>query len=165
MNYPSGKKEAVVLSGGASQGAYHAGVLRALMNGEVPALGYENPENPDLGYKKVDPQVITGTSAGGFNAAALLSHIEGENPNPADFIEELWLDRLSRTGTSCGNRVFRFRGSLTPFIDPRCLFSNPIRPMLDLFEDANFFARESVKRGRQFHELAARIEVVHRFVF
>ena len=79
-----------------------------------------------------------------------MSHIEGDNPNPADFIEELWLERLARTGTTCGNGVFRFRGALTPFLDPRCLFTNPIRPVLDLFEDANFFARESVRRGRQF---------------
>ena len=140
MNHLNGKKEAVVLSGGASQGAYHAGVLKALLDGHVPALG----------YKRLNPDVITGTSAGAFNAAALLGQIEAQNPHPAEYIEEAWLDRIARTGSSCGSGVYRVRGDLTKFLDPACLISNPLRPMLDLIQDFNFFAGETVQRGRQF---------------
>ena len=62
--------QAIVLSGGASQGAYHAGVLKALFRGESPATNYE----------PLQPDVFTGTSAGSFNAAALLGEIEAREP-------------------------------------------------------------------------------------
>src|SRR5438128_1634762 len=57
---------ALVLSGGGSYGAYEAGVIKALIAG---APGYSN--------SPVDPAIITATSAGAFNAAALLSAPDG----------------------------------------------------------------------------------------
>src|SRR5262245_37362930 len=96
----------IVLSGGASQGAYHVGVLKALLNGESPATHYH----------PLIPEVFTGTSAGSVNAAALLGEIEASSPKPADHLERLWLDRIARTGTSCGSGVYRFRGNPTRFV-------------------------------------------------
>ena len=138
MTDGNGTKYAVVLSGGSSQAAYHAGVLKALFHGD----------SPELGNEKLDPDVISGTSAGALNAVTLLGQIEAGNPHPADYVEEMWLERIARTGISCGNGVFRLRGNLAKVFDPGCLISNPLRPMLDLIQDVNFFARESVERGQ-----------------
>ncbi|MEQ1825187.1 MAG: patatin-like phospholipase family protein, partial [Pirellula sp.] len=133
-------RNAVVLSGGASQGAYHVGVLKALFNGESPATNYQ-PLRPD---------VFTGTSAGSINAAALLGEIEADNPDPIGYLEKLWLERIARTGTSCGSGVYRVRGNPARFADFGCLITNPLKPPLDILQDLNFLAQESVRRGRQF---------------
>ncbi len=140
MSDANGIRNAVVLSGGASQGAYHVGVLKALFKGESPATNYE----------PLRPVVFTGTSAGSVNAAALLGEIEAENPDPTGYLEKLWLDRIARTGTSCGSGVYRVRGNAARITDIGCLITNPIRPALQLLQDANFLAQESVRRGRQF---------------
>jgi len=140
MNSANGTSHAVVFSGGASQGAYHVGVLKALIDGESPATHYQ-PLRPD---------VFTGTSAGSVNAAALLGEIEAGNPDPVGYLEHLWLDRIARTGTSCNSGVYRLRANPTRFADFGCLITNPLKPALDLLQDANFLARESVRRGNQF---------------
>lgn len=140
MNDDNGIRNAVVLSGGASQGAYHVGVLKALFNGESPATNYQ-PLRPD---------VFTGTSAGSINAAALLGEIEAGNPDPIGYLEKLWLERIARTGISCGSGVYRVRGNPARFADFGCLITNPLKPPLDLLQDLNFLAQESVRRGRQF---------------
>ncbi len=140
MNEANGISHAVVMSGGASQGAYHVGVLKALFNGESPATNYQ----------PLRPEVFTGTSAGSINAAALLGEIEAGNPDPTGYLEKLWLDRIARTGTSCGSGVYRVRGNAARFTDFGCLISNPLKPALELLQDLNFFASESVRRGRTF---------------
>jgi predicted acylesterase/phospholipase RssA len=76
--------------------------------------------------------------------------MEANNPNPTDYIEQLWLQRIARTGTSCGSGVYRTRGNPARFFDFGCLITNPLKPPLDLLQDANFLARESVRRGSQF---------------
>jgi len=119
-----GLSHAVVLSGGSSQGAYHVGVLRALLRGDSPATG----------YKPLRPDVFSGTSAGAVNAAALLGEIEAGNPDPVQHLEDYWLSRVARTGTSCGNGVYRFRGNPLAFADLGCLITNPLKPAIDLFD-------------------------------
>lgn len=140
MNDNSKITQAVVLSGGASQGAYHVGVLKALLNGESPATNYQ-PLTPD---------VFTGTSAGSVNAAAMLGEMEAGNPDPAAYLEELWLGRIARTGTSCGSGVYRMRGNPSRFTDFGCLITRPFQPALDLIQDIGHLARESVQRGNHF---------------
>lgn len=140
MRVASPVSQAVVLSGGASQGAYHTGVLKALIRGESPATNYE----------PLRPNVFTGTSAGSINAAALLGEMEANNPDPTAYLERLWLDRIAQTGTSCGSGVYRVRGNAARFTDFGCLITNPLKPALQLLGDVNFLAGESVRRGRQF---------------
>ena len=148
MSGDIGQKHAVVLSGGAAHGAYHAGVLKAL---------FEKKGIPATGDRALDPDIITGTSAGAFNATSLLAQIEAGNPNPAEFVEDAWLNRIARTGISCGSGVFRIRGNVARMLDPGCLL-HPVRQMLDLVQDANYFAGEAVQRGRHFIASTERIE-------
>ena len=139
MNDLGKKRVAFVLSGGASQGAYQVGVLEALCDGKSPSTD----------FVETFPDVLTGTSAGSFNAAALLGEMEAKNPDPIGYLKDLWLNRLAKTGTSCGNGVFRVRADPRSFFDFGCLISDPLRPGMDLLRDFNFLVQESVRRGRQ----------------
>ena len=143
-------KQAVVLSGGASQGAYHVGVLKALFNGASPATGELAKLNGRPAFQKIAPEIFTGTSSGSLNAAAILGELEAGNPDPIGYLENLWLDRIARTGTSCGSGVYRIRGNLARFADFGCLITNPLKPALDLIQDVNTLAQETARRGTQF---------------
>ena len=61
--------QAITLSGGGAYGAFEVGVIKALMGGHAAVTAGE----------ALDPQIFTGTSAGAFLAAVLLST---EAPTP-----------------------------------------------------------------------------------
>jgi NTE family protein len=91
-----GKKKALVLSGGGGRGAYHVGVLQALV---------------DLGWMQdgVGPDIIAGTSIGAINAAAVASGLRVAE------LKERWLamhtedvHRLSRDLPSISRPLVRF---------------------------------------------------------
>jgi NTE family protein len=88
----SNSVRAIVFSGGGAYGAYEVGVLKALA------------ERPDWTW----PQVVTGASAGAFNAALLAAAYDGDLRQAAQRIEEIWLQRIP-------GHVFRVRA------DPRAL--------------------------------------------
>lgn len=92
--------QAVVLSGGGAYGAYEVGVLKALV---------------ERGW--AGPSVVTGVSAGAFNAAMLASAYDVDLPRAVQHIENIWLNRIPGS-------VFHVRA------DPRPLLGFQIRDYL-----------------------------------
>jgi NTE family protein len=92
--------QAVVLSGGGAYGAYEVGVLKALVERGWPG-----------------PSVVTGVSAGAFNAALLASAYDVDLPRAVEHIQDIWLNRIP-------GRVFHVRA------DPRPLLGFQIRDYL-----------------------------------
>ena len=134
-------KRAIVLAGGASHGAYHVGVLKALLTGKSP--GTDN--------QPLDPNIVAGISAGAFNAAALLSRMEAGDPAPADSLEDVWLKRLAESKKRQKNGVYRFRGDLSELLNPLSLVTaGPFRPLRWAFEDTAKLSREAMRRGANF---------------
>jgi len=84
--------QAVVLSGGGAYGAYEVGVLKALV---------------ERGW--AGPQVVTGVSAGAFNAALLVGAYDMDLPRAVEHIEDIWLNRIP-------GHVFRVRADPRPLL-------------------------------------------------
>jgi predicted acylesterase/phospholipase RssA len=133
-----GGTHALVLSGGAAYAAYEVGVMKALLLGDSPATG----------YTPMRPSILSGTSAGAFNAAVLLS---GGNDlaSAVSQLEEVWTMLMGRTSDECADSVLRFRFSPLNFL-PACLTPNPLRPFLEAASDSAFFARDWFSRGVAF---------------
>ena len=136
MSHPTG----VVLSGGGANGAYEVGVLKALLRGHSPSTGRQ----------PVDPQVISATSIGAFNAAVLLSNLTGSWTTAIDAVEEVWLDRISLGARASRNGVFRLRANPLSWFDVGLLRSNPLKPARDLADDAVFLAKDWSARALEF---------------
>lgn len=113
--------EALVLSGGAAYGAYEVGVLKALS------------EKQDF-----DPDIITGTSVGAFNAAILAT-------DPIHRLEEIWRTEIPEDGFK-GNGVLRIRGNPLPYLAP----INPLALFSGLAGDTAFLTRAAIQRGGAF---------------
>ncbi len=116
----------VVLSGGGAFAAYEVGVLKGLVEGHSAATGCE----------PLAPRVITGTSAGAFNAALLAGRAGRPVSEAVAEVERVWLERVP--GGACGNGVFRWRGSPMNFLELGCLVENPFRFFWERFEDVSF---------------------------
>ena len=86
MIAPKGGQHALVLSGGAAYAAYEVGVMKALLLGDSPATG----------YTPMRLSILSGTSAGAFNAAVLLS---GGNDlaSAVSQLEDVWTMLMGRT--------------------------------------------------------------------
>ncbi|PYT20849.1 MAG: hypothetical protein DMG57_40750 [Acidobacteria bacterium] len=84
--------QAVVLSGGGAYGAYEVGVLKALV---------------ERGW--AGPQVVTGVSAGAFNAALLAGAYDVDLSRAVQHIEDTWLNRIPGS-------VFRVRADPRPLL-------------------------------------------------
>ncbi len=139
------QKTAVVLSGGGGYGAYEVGVLRALCDGKSPATNFI-PFHPD---------VVSGTSAGAFNAALLLSRSNVQDA--VELIESVWIDSIADSPANCGAGALRLR--LNPrVLDPRCLAAGPFRPFVDLARDTVFFTTDILRRSIRFVEVHGGIE-------
>ena len=74
MNTP---KQAIVFSGGGAYGAYEVGVLKALAK-----------------TSWAGPQIVSGASAGAFNAALLAGAPEGDLPGAARLLEDVWVNYI-----------------------------------------------------------------------
>jgi predicted acylesterase/phospholipase RssA len=106
--------DAVVLSGGAAYGAYEVGVLKALSE-----------------KKRFDPEIITGTSVGAFNAAILAG-------DSISRLEEVWREDIPEKGLR-GNGVLRIRGNPIPHlasINPMALFAGVLSDTASLTKSA-----------------------------
>ena len=113
--------DAIVLSGGAAYGAYEVGVLKALSE-----------------KKGFDPEIVTGTSVGAFNAAIVASESIAR-------LEEIWRDEIPEHGTH-GNGVMRVRGNPLPYLNP----PQPANLISHLIGDSVFLTRIGIKRGEAF---------------
>lgn len=142
MSSKSEFKRAVVLSGGGANGAYEAGVLKALFGGESPASD----------KKPFEADMFTGTSVGSYNAGYLVS----QTTNGADCLqaakdlEQIWIDRIAENPEGCNNGAFRIRADFLDYLSPKCFFKAPAAPFREIAEDTVFFANETRKRATQF---------------
>ena len=120
--------QAITLSGGGAYGAYEVGVLKALMGGHAAVTGGE----------AFDPRILTGTSAGAYLAAVLLS-ADTESPKArAAHLERVWLDKVIDSTQSEGNSVYYLRGNPRRYLDSAWL-SNAAA-------DATFFLTDMLNR-------------------
>jgi len=132
--------QAITLSGGGAYGAFEVGVLKALMGGHAPVTDGE----------LLDPKIYTGTSAGAFNAAILLSS-EAEDPKGRiDFLERIWLEQVCDSPHRDGNGVYHIRGDVRRYLEPAWLARNPAGPFQQAIQDAGFFASDMLKRATAF---------------
>jgi NTE family protein len=133
-------KQAIVLSGGGAYGAYEVGVLKALMGGHAAITG----------GSALDPDIFTGTSAGAFIAATLLSSEATDSKARVSHLERVWLDDVSDAGAGNGNSVYYIRGDLRKYLEPSRLTKHPAGPFQQVVEDAGFFASDLFVRAAAF---------------
>jgi NTE family protein len=128
------RHNALVLSGGGAFAAYEVGVLKALMTGATPFTR----------YRRIDPDIVTGTSAGSYNGALFVSRWAMDPAEAIAEIERIWLEEVATH--ACGNGVFRWRGNPLNFFDPACFLQNPARFFWLRIEDVAFFTRSIASR-------------------
>jgi NTE family protein len=136
-NGPASRR-AVVLSGGGANGAYEIGVLKALTAGACPTTARQ----------PLEPAAIAATSIGTFNAAVLLSNLDGGWPAAVSALEQVWVDRIGASSGVVRNGVLRYR--LNP-MDWRDEFRrDPLAPAREFASDAVFLARDWAARMSGF---------------
>ncbi len=127
---------AITLSGGGAYGAFEVGVLKALMGGHAPVTGGD----------PLDPKIFTGTSAGAYLSAVLLST---DPPDPAGRIghlERVWLEEVMESPQRGGNGVYYLRGDPRRYLDRSLLARQPSAPLRLAAEDVSFFASDLLTR-------------------
>jgi len=139
MNEPPGKK-AIILSGGGAYGAYEIGVMRALFNGMSPSTSYQ----------ALDPDILTGTSAGAFNAGLLLSADAPDLATAVEYAAYVYLNDIGSSDTTCGNGVLRVRTLPLDFFEQACYRTDFFRPFADLATDFTLLAEDSMRRVERF---------------
>jgi NTE family protein len=134
---PDGNAHAIVLSGGGGYGAYEIGVMRALFSGEASTAR----------AAAVDPVVVSGTSAGAFNAALMCSAPPGmDSLGCLDHVEDVWLEAIA--GDDCGSNVLRFRANPLVFLQPDCLARE--RTGQELTKDVGYITDQLAQRAARF---------------
>jgi NTE family protein len=134
---PHGDVHAMVLSGGGGYGAYEIGVMRALFSGEASTAR----------AAVVDPAVMSGTSAGAFNAALMCSAPPGVDAlGCLDYLEDVWLEAIA--GDDCGSNVIRFRANPLVFLQPACMTRE--RTGEELSKDVGYLTDQVAQRATQF---------------
>ena len=116
MNTP---KQAIVFSGGGAYGAYEVGVLKALVK-----TGWAGP------------QIVSGASAGAFNAALLAGAPDGDLAQAARWLEDVWVNHIP------GN-VFRFRADPMTILES---LGNPFQATLNWLGDVQTLSTGLVSR-------------------
>jgi predicted acylesterase/phospholipase RssA len=127
---------ALVLSGGGANGAYEVGVIKALVSGAAWMTGHQ----------PFEPDVLTGTSIGSFNAAYLVSRWEAEGAGAVESLERLWVERLATDNPSCGNGIYRYRADPFAALDPRCWMAEPFAMAGRLAADGAYLAWDGLQR-------------------
>lgn len=140
--------QAFVLSGGGAYAAYEVGVMLALVTGRSPASN----------YRPVNPEILTGTSAGAFNAAYLSAQGAADAMQAVQNLAEVWLRRLAGDATGCRNGIVRYR--LDPFtlLNPVCFLQDPAGTLENIGEDVSFIAHALSDRIQQFVESPGSIQ-------
>jgi predicted acylesterase/phospholipase RssA len=137
----NGNTHAVILSGGGAYGAYEVGVLKAMLTGMMPQVG----------FVEIDPDIYTGTSVGAVNAAVLASQngIGMTGPESVAFLENAWLNIIAEGPETCENGAYRIRANPLRYLNPRCL-TNPAESFVELTEDSTYLAESFLKRTFNF---------------
>ena len=127
--------DAIVLSGGASYGAYEVGVMKALFNGKA------NLPEPVAG------DIFVGTSVGAFNASVMA--MEPDSVAGVRRLEKIWLNRIAESESGKGNGALHFRGNPLVYLSSRALAA-PMQSLAGMLRDGLFFAEYSWKRAATF---------------
>lgn len=130
--------EALVLSGNASYAAYEVGVALALFSGQSSGTSFQ----------PLQPLVLCGTSAGGLNAALLVTLFEGDFVEAGRQLEQIWLQVIARKPGDCSPGAIRVRGAA--LLNPECLVEQPLKTLATLSRDTAYLARSFVHRAAQF---------------
>ncbi len=125
---------AVVLSGGAALAAYEVGVMKALFEGECASTNYQ----------RLDPGIITGTSAGAINGAVLVSRGGIDIRQALEYLESVWLQVIAGETAASANGVFRVR------LDPGQYTGGLGAMMAAAAGDGVELTRAFIRRGSNF---------------
>ncbi len=132
--------QAITLSGGGAYGAFEVGVLKALMGGHARVTKGE----------PFDPKIYTGTSAGAFIAAILLSSEAQDPKGRFEHLERIWFEQVCDSPERDGNGVYHIRGDVRRYLEPAWLARNPAGPFQQAVKDARFFASDMLVRATAF---------------
>lgn len=131
---------AVVLSGGGAKGAYEVGVMKALFEGRCPSTN----------GRPLNPGVFSGTSAGSFNAAVMVSRSRESASARVHRLESIWRERIADRHFDGSNAVFRVRGLPSGLLNPLSLLRDPLLPLQQWTQDASYLAGDSWRRVAGF---------------
>ena len=133
------RRAAVVLSGRGGEAAFEVGVLSGLAESD--------------GF---DAEVVTGVSLGALNAAVIAAH-DGSLARATAELKSIWIDRLAGDAWTGRNGLYRSRGDLRSFLDPRHLPG----AMADMLGDSTYWLKDAWQRGarmvRSRDDLAVRM--------
>src|SRR5688500_16385976 len=120
------QRPAVGPSGGGANAAYELGILRGLFTGQSPATG----------SRAVEPDSVSRTAAGAFNASFLASLWDVYGQAAVTYLETVWLDRLSSEGrSSSAMGGYRYLANPLVFFDPRNFLATPLASISRLTDD------------------------------
>jgi predicted acylesterase/phospholipase RssA len=147
--------EALVLSGNASYAAYEVGVVLALFSGQSSGCS----------FRPLHPLILSGTSAGGLNAALLATLFNGDFLVAGRNLEQIWLRRIGRSPSDCDQSSYRVR--LRPLLNPECIVEQPVRSLTEVSRDSAYLAGQvfhralNLVRGKESfeHRLADTVDV------
>ncbi len=122
---PRLRRAALVLSGRGGEAAFEVGVLRGLSASDA-----------------FDAEIVTGVSLGALNAAVIAAH-DGSLAGATAQLESIWIDRLAGDAWTGRNGLYRSRGDLRSFLDPRHL-PGAIAEMLG---DSSYWLKDAWQRG------------------
>jgi NTE family protein len=140
MTDKRGCTHAMILSGGGANGAYEVGVLKALLCGEAPVTD----------SIPLDPDIITGTSIGAYNASLLVAELVDGPKAALDRLQDIWLNIIPRDDNTGHNHVLRYRADPLDLLSPRYVATHPVDPYRKLAGDLAFLARDFYRRGLTF---------------
>jgi predicted acylesterase/phospholipase RssA/catechol 2,3-dioxygenase-like lactoylglutathione lyase family enzyme len=126
---PEEEKHAVVFSGGGAVAAFEVGVLEGLAS---------------TAQEQNVPYILTGTSAGAFNAAYLASLHAGKLADAAKKLSDVWIKRIA--GPRYDNGVMRIRANPEPLFHPSYLLQHPAAQFRHIAEDSTHLARQGLVR-------------------
>lgn len=132
-------KEAIVLSGGGSYGAYEVGILKGLNSGYCQHLESQ----------PFDPDIFAGTSAGAVNCVLYVSNLHRGPSQAVGYLETFWKQHIAEGSGRCGNGIYRPRGGGLDLLDLDCLQS-PAKIAANFLDDSLFFWKEACRRGLKF---------------
>ena len=140
---------ALVLSGGGAFGAYEVGVIQALYSAGCPSTA----------GVALDPGVFVGTSVGNFNAAILAMDNQGGPQASVNHLRDIWINRIADNGDGRGNGVYRIRGGIHHYLDPR-IPGSPLEQMGRFLNDTRILGNFAI-RGLQ-KMLTGEGQILHR---
>jgi predicted acylesterase/phospholipase RssA len=91
----------------------------------------------------LDAGVFTGTSVGNFNAAILAMNIDGALAS-AKRLRDIWTNDIADNADGCGNGVYRIRGGLDGYLDPRSP-GTPVEQLRRVFGDAGVLGKFAMR--------------------